>query len=272
MTRTVKGMSRRVNHGEGALPDPVRTTARSGELDRTDHRLETDPGGLRGDSRRLPRNRPTDVIRRKPDEPGRIALAAEISEEGRRVQLDEVVAGIGLKTRQLRQVQGLSLQQLADRSGVSPASIQKIERNSMVPTITTLMKLARALDRSVSYLIDEERDLSSSAVLVRATGRETLLGSRAGIRMENVAGPYGKFGLTGAFVTVESGADSGPRALAYGGEELVYVLGGALEFEIDQLFVVRRGDCLHLQSDRPHRWRNTGTAPAKALWVALPAR
>ena len=50
------------------------------------------------------------------------------------------------------------------------------------------------------------------------------------------------------------------------------VLGGGLEFEIDQLFVVRRGDCLHLQSDRPHRWRNTGTAPAKALWVALPAR
>ena len=56
--------------------------------------------------------------------------------------MDDVIAGIGTKIRLLRQGRGLSLQQLAERSGVSAASIHKIERNSMVPTIAVLMKLA----------------------------------------------------------------------------------------------------------------------------------
>ena len=186
--------------------------------------------------------------------------------------MDDVIVGIGVKLRLLRQGQGLSLQQLADRSDVSSASIHKIERNSMVPTITILMKLAKALDRSVSYLIDEEPDHTSSAVLVRAKDRHTLFASRVGVHMENIAGPFGRFALTGALVTIAPGADSGTTALAYTGEELVYVLSGSLEFEIDKTFVVRQGDCLHLQADRPHRWRNLATKPTRAIWMSLPAR
>jgi transcriptional regulator with XRE-family HTH domain len=186
--------------------------------------------------------------------------------------VDDVIAGIGVKIRLLRQGQGLSLQQLADRSGVSAASIHKIERNSMVPTITILMKLATALDRSVSYLIDEDGDQASSAVLVRAKDRDTLFASRKGVHMENIAGPLGRFALTAALVTIAPAADSGRTALAYPGEELIFVLNGSLEFEIERTFVVRQGDSLHLQADRPHRWRNPGPRPAKALWVSLGTR
>ena len=70
--------------------------------------------------------------------------------------MDEVIASIGRKVHQLRQQKTLSLQQLAERSGVSAAAIHKIERNGMVPTITTMMKLAAALNRSVAYFVEEE--------------------------------------------------------------------------------------------------------------------
>ena len=89
--------------------------------------------------------------------------------------LETIVAGIGPKIRFLRQQRNLSLQQLADRSGVSPAAIHKIERNGMVPTITTLMKLAGALNRSVGFLVDEEDEsgqLPKHAVLVRVADRK----------------------------------------------------------------------------------------------------
>jgi transcriptional regulator with XRE-family HTH domain len=185
--------------------------------------------------------------------------------------VDEVIAGIGAKIRLLRQGEGLSLAQLADRSGVSAASIHKIERNAMVPTITTLMKLARALDRSVSYLVEEAPDEPPAAVLVRAKTREALFASRQGVHMENIAGPFGRFGLAGAMVTIDPGQDSGKAALAHPGEELVYLLSGSLEFEIDATYCLRQGDSLHLRTDRPHRWRNPGTRPAKALWISLPA-
>jgi transcriptional regulator with XRE-family HTH domain len=185
--------------------------------------------------------------------------------------VDEVIAGIGEKIRLLRQAQGLSLEKLADRSGVSSAAIHKIERNAMVPTITTLMKLARALDRSVSYLVEEEPDEPPAAVLVPAKSRETLFASRQGVRMENIAGPFGHFAVAGALVTIDPGQDSGRAALAHPGEELVYLLSGSLEFEIDGTYDVRQGDSLHLRTDRPHRWRNRGSRRARALWISLPA-
>ena len=185
--------------------------------------------------------------------------------------MDDVIAGIGAKIRLLRQGEGLSLAQLADRSGVSSAAIHKIERNAMVPTITTLMKLARALDRSISYLVEEEPDELRSAVLIRGKSRETLFASRQGVNMENIAGPFGRFALAGAVVTVEPGQDSGNAPLAHPGEELVYLLSGSLEFEIDGTYCLRQGDSLHLRTDRPHRWRNPGSRTTKAIWISLHA-
>src|SRR6266511_2971971 len=56
-------------------------------------------------------------------------------------QVEEIVSLIGPKLRALRSAQRLSLQQLAMSSDVSAAAIHKIERNGMVPTITTLFKV-----------------------------------------------------------------------------------------------------------------------------------
>lgn len=186
-----------------------------------------------------------------------------------RTVLDEVIAEIGKKIRSLRQANGLSLQQLADRSGVSAASIHKIERSTMVPTITVLMKLARSLDRSVSYLVDEEDTRASPVFLVRARDREPLSASREGVVLENLAGPAGRFAISGAMVTVAAGFDSGKSPIAHPGEDLVYMLRGTLEFEIDNTYKLRQGDALHLPTDHPHRWRNPTAQPAKAIWISL---
>ena len=183
--------------------------------------------------------------------------------------LDDVIAGIGTKIRLLRQGNGLSLQQLAERSGVSAAAIHKIERNTMVPTITVLMKLARSLDRSVSYLVDEENSLASPVVLVRAKDRDRLFASRKGVVMENLAGPSGRFAISAAMVTVAAGQDSGKSPVAHPGEDLVHLLNGSLEFEVDEVYRLRPGDTLHLPTDRPHRWRNPTTRAAKAIWISL---
>jgi transcriptional regulator with XRE-family HTH domain len=182
--------------------------------------------------------------------------------------VEDVIAAIGPKLRQLRRQKSLSLQQLADRSGVSAAAIHKIERNGMVPTIATLMKLAGALNRPVAYFVDEER--VEPAVLVPARDRKGVFTSKKGLQLESVSGPYGRFLLAGAMATVGPGADSGARAMEHPGEELVLVLDGSMEFEVDgERYELRRGDALHFRTDRPHRWRNPGSRPTRAVWMAL---
>ncbi len=184
--------------------------------------------------------------------------------------LDEIVASIGPKVRRLRQQKGLSLQQLADRSGVSAAAIHKVERNGMVPTITTLVKLAAALNRPVSYFVDEDSEMDKVAALVRRADRKPVFTSKGGLALENISGPYGRFFIAGAAATVEPHADSGPDPMAHPGEELVHVLRGKLDFDVDgEQYRLSVGDSLHFRTDRPHRWSNPTDRPAKALWMAL---
>ena len=184
--------------------------------------------------------------------------------------LDEIVASIGPKVRRLRQQKGLSLQQLAERSGVSAAAIHKVERNGMVPTITTLIKLAAALNRPVSYFVDEDSDLDAVAALVRSRERKPVYTSKKGLALENISGPYGRFFIAAAAATMEPQADSGPKPMEHPGEELVHVLRGYVNFDVDgETYALSAGDSLHFRTDRPHRWSNPSAQPAKALWMAL---
>lgn len=186
--------------------------------------------------------------------------------------LDAVVGAIGGKLRQVRQQKGMSMQQLASRSGVSPAAIHKIEHSHMVPTITTLMKLAAALNRSVAFFVDEE-DIGRSAVHTAAGERRPVLTSKDGLELQGISGPYGQFLLAGAVAVLEPGADSGPEPMEHPGEELVHVLDGGIEITVDdETFPLAVGDSLHFRTDRPHSWRNTADGWARAVWMAFRTR
>jgi len=181
---------------------------------------------------------------------------------------EDVIASIGPKVRQLRRQKNLSLQQLAERAGLSAAAIHKIERNGMVPTITTLMKLSAALNRSVAYFVDEEQ--TEPAVLVRSDERKPVFTSKERLDLAGISGPYGQFFMAGAVATIEAGADSGPKRMEHPGEELIFMLDGTVCFEVEgEEYTLRRGDALHFRTDRPHRWGNPSVRPARAIWMAL---
>ncbi len=182
--------------------------------------------------------------------------------------MEDVIAAIGPKVRHLRRQKNLSLQQLAERSGVSAAAIHKLERNGMVPTIATLMKLAAALNRPVAYFVEE--DQVGQTVVTRARERKSVFTSKKGLKLESVSGPYGPFFMAGAVATIKPKANSGPKPMEHPGEELVFVLQGTLCFAIEgEEHVLRRGDALHFRTDRPHRWWNPQARPARAMWMAL---
>jgi transcriptional regulator with XRE-family HTH domain len=184
--------------------------------------------------------------------------------------LEQIVSSIGPKLRELRMQRGMSLQQLADRADVSTAAIHKIERNGMVPTITTLLKIAAALNRPVSYFVEEELTESRPVTYVSANARRRVFTAHQGIDLAGISGPYGRFFLAGALATLVPGANSGKRAMEHPGEELIYVLEGELEFNVDgDRFPLNVGDALHFRTDRPHFWANPGKTKAHAIWLAL---
>jgi transcriptional regulator with XRE-family HTH domain len=183
--------------------------------------------------------------------------------------MEDVITAIGPKIRQLRKEKDFSLQQLAERSGVSAAAIHKIERNGMVPTIATLMKIAGALNRSVAYFVEEPEE-AKPVIFTPAEERRAVFTSKEGLELRGISGPYGRFFMAGAIATVEPGAVSGPKPMEHPGEELLLLLSGTLKFDIEgDQYELSRGDALHFRTDRPHRWANPGKRPAQAAWMAL---
>ena len=183
--------------------------------------------------------------------------------------LSRIVGGIGPKVRGLRKQAGLSLQQLAEQADVSAAAIHKIEQSGMVPTITTLLKVAGALGRPVAWFVDEEVETDPTVHTPDGQYRP-IYTSHTGIDLAGISGTYGRFNIAGARATVDADASSGTKPLEHPGEELIYVLEGQLEFVVNgQEFVLGPCDALHFRSVQPHSWRNPGTNDAIALWMAL---
>src|SRR5258705_2113761 len=185
-------------------------------------------------------------------------------------ELERIVGSIGLKAFSLRKRMGLSLQQLGERSDVWAAAIHKIEQGGMVPTITTLLKLASALGRPVSYFVEEDVGQDDVAVLTPPDEDRPVYTSHQGIELNSISGPYGRFLLAGARACVAPGASSGRKPMQHPGEELVHVTRGVLEFTVTgQKYTVEPGSTLHFQGDQPHTWRNPGKVEARAAWMAL---
>lgn len=183
-------------------------------------------------------------------------------------QVEGVVSALGPKVRAARKAQGFSLQQLAARADVSAAAIHKIERNDMVPTITTLLKISAALERPVTDFITDSADTPERVSFIRAKERSAVETSHSGISLEGISGSY-RFRGAAAIATVDAGASSGSAWMSHPGEELIYVLSGALSFTVaGEQYTLRNGDALHFEGDLPHKWSNGGRSPVRAVWFA----
>jgi transcriptional regulator with XRE-family HTH domain len=67
--------------------------------------------------------------------------------------------------RGCRTEEGLTLQQLATRSGVAASTIHKVEAGQMVPTVSILLKIARGLGRSPEELVRDQATLDAAPEL-----------------------------------------------------------------------------------------------------------
>jgi transcriptional regulator with XRE-family HTH domain len=184
-------------------------------------------------------------------------------------EIERTVSEIGAKVAKARAERGWSLAQLAERAGLSPAAVHKVEKSGMTPTIASLMKIASALGKSVGYFV-EEADPVRPVTVIRQDERAPLFTSKQGLVLENISGRYGPFWVAGAEAHVEPGADSGPEPMSHPGEELVLVTRGRMSFTIDDVrYDLGEGDSIHFRTVRPHSWSNPTGRPARAIWLAI---
>ena len=185
--------------------------------------------------------------------------------------MDDLAPTVGTNLRHLRVKRGLSLERLAQASGVSRGMLGQIELGKSAPTINVLWKIARALNVTFSALIHEPA-AGGTTVLRGADAR--LLSSKDGRFTSRALFPFNQsrhveFYLLGfAPGTVENAPPHPPGTV----ENLV-VHQGALEIEVGgQIHHLKIGDAIQFVADIAHVYRNRHDVAATAYLVMTYAR
>ncbi|HEY1813679.1 MAG TPA: helix-turn-helix domain-containing protein [Kofleriaceae bacterium] len=168
---------------------------------------------------------------------------------------------VGANLRRLRTRRGLSLERLAQSSGVSRAMLGQIELGQSAPTINVLWKIARALEVTFSALISTR---TQSGALVLRASESKLLTSKDRSFSSRALFPFDEprrvefYELRLAAGAVED-ADAHPPGT---GENLV-VTQGTVEIDVaNDTHKLEAGDSILFEADTAHAYRNAGRGEA----------
>ena len=175
---------------------------------------------------------------------------------------------IGPFVRKLRKERGLTMVQLAERIGFSQGYLSKVEKSKSAPSVSTLIKIAKALDVRLSHLFGES-EFETSISFIKKNERTEMVrnGSAFGYRYEALAPQFFNRRMDPYILTKKSGSKSTP-AFQHEGQEMLYVLEGTMEFfHGTKKFTVEAGDCVYYDAGVPHGGTASGKRDLKCLLV-----
>ena len=179
---------------------------------------------------------------------------------------------IGEKIKKLREEKGMSLAELAEKSGFSSALLSQIENHMISPPLGTLIKLAGAMDVAIGYFFEDKAE--APFVIVRAKERRHVsrVASKEGVKFgysyESLAQDKKNRYMEPFLVTLEPATKKDRNAYSHEGEEFIFVLDGEMEVTLeDHTDVLKPGDCIYFDSKLRHRVEAIGDKETRILAV-----
>ncbi len=176
---------------------------------------------------------------------------------------------VGKNIKTIRKQKNITLQELAERTGLTKSYLSKVERSTKAPPYSTVNKIAMALEVEVAYLLSEKVEYLSDirlSLTKKSKGKivETL-GSSYGYEYEALG--FTKPGRNMQPYIIRAAFDE-KSMFQHEGEEFIYVLEGTYEFIYDgKKHVMQEGDSAYFDSGVPHTARSLGKKPAKVLAI-----
>lgn len=172
---------------------------------------------------------------------------------------------LGARLKDIRESKSYTLKQTAELSGLSIGFISQVERGQTDPSLSSLKKLAMALNIKLKDLFD----LDPASHLMVRKGEGSILQIEPGVRCELLASSPSK--MMESFIKyIVPGAQSGVIG-AHAGEEFLLLLAGSLRLTLESGdYLLHTGDSMCFQANQEHSWQNTGAEECRVLWTMSP--
>lgn len=200
---------------------------------------------------------------------GSTGLTSDEQPDGRFAQS---LRAVGSRVRGERRRSGLSLRDLATRSGLSSSFLSLVERGECSLSLTSLFAISEALDITPHDLLDastaDDAELQEYSVWRSPTaeGSPTVqIGEREYFRFRP---GFADQALDPLFFRIHPTSTIAPLT-SHDGEEVAYVVRGALWLQLgDQEITIGEGDGIHFPSSVPHTIANRTDAVTEAFWIS----
>jgi transcriptional regulator with XRE-family HTH domain len=183
------------------------------------------------------------------------------------VTMDEKQVVQNIKT--IRQSKKITLEQLAKLTGLTKGYISRIENSHKAPPLSTLYKIAIALDTDLSVLLAENLEVPEKVKLciVRKNERKEVVTKGTLYGYQYVSLAYKKIGKNMEPYIIEPAVEE-VGVFSHEGEEFMFVLEGTHEFVYDsEKYVLNEGDSAYFDSAIPHSGRSIGEKRARILGI-----
>lgn len=170
---------------------------------------------------------------------------------------------LGKRLRRRRLDLGMTLKEVAVGAGLSVGFISQIERGITSPSLSSLVSVSRVLGMEVGAFLAQPK---SEGSITRHDRRPVYAVSPNSLTYERISSSFPGNLLRSVIIHEPPGHRSEP--IAHEGEEMFYVLEGAVTVEVaGERTVLEAGDSLHFLSTRIHSSWNHCDKPATILWV-----
>ncbi|MDW7709895.1 MAG: cupin domain-containing protein [Deferrisomatales bacterium] len=175
---------------------------------------------------------------------------------------------LGQKLKSARLARGYSLEELARRTGFSKSFLSQIENGKNSPSIASLKTITQVLGVSIGELFEVDR--GDQVYFLRKRDRIPFEVVKDKVIFEFGASKVPNRKMEAIFFTLLPGGES-EGDYTHDGEEFGTVVAGTLHLELGgREYVMEPGDSIYFSSTIPHRWKNAGDEPMRALWVITP--
>ncbi|SMB91940.1 transcriptional regulator, XRE family with cupin sensor [Thermanaeromonas toyohensis ToBE] len=174
---------------------------------------------------------------------------------------------LGARIREIRQEKGLRLEKVAKKAGLTCGFLSQVERDLANPSITSLRKIAEALDVPIFYLLLDHKGLKP---VVRRDQRKVLRFPQSGVTYELLC-PELNRKMEVMIGRVDPSAVSCEEPLFHPGEECIVVLQGCMGINIGgEVYRLEKGDSIYYCAAVPHKLWNPGDKELVFLSAVTP--
>lgn len=180
---------------------------------------------------------------------------------------------VGFKIKGIRESKNISVEEIAERTGLSVEQINSIESDQYLPSLGPLIKVARALGVRLGTFLDDNDNLGP--VVCRAEERSSSISfsngasdARKHMEYHSLAKQKAGRSMEPFVIDIQPSEERNFKLSAHEGEEFIYVLEGSVEIDYGkQQYTLNAGDSIFYDSIVQHHVHGAPGQAAKILAV-----